>query len=393
MSLAPRTFTRSGYGMGLSPVRGGQRHNTGLVPYSISEDTPSRRVLTPATLGLVTEFKSTNVIYWARRGQGKSLSMVAVGKMLSPGFKRAGWQIKSNIEVAYADYCHPFLGTIIANDLYKAERSLILQDEITELIPSRRAMSRTNITSLSVTRQIRKLRCELHCTTQFPTDVDKQMLKQLDLWVLCQGYFPKDSRWNWRSAQRANVVLWVFDLWGQFSDKGLQKNLFPPPLNMAIRRIVLRNLPNVWNDYDTYKLVASEHSSEEAREKLVSRQWDREKLDQMEEADERANMDPTLREFEQTVAARFAEQADAPYALPPPTAFNIMPTSLAEWLTNKRMGGRFRVVSAAILHEIRPFAPHINKLRDLINLLMDNNFAVEHNNDGSYYAEPIRHPA
>jgi len=330
------------------------------------------------------------VIFWARRGQGKSLSMVGISKILAPGFKKAGWQIKSNIQISFADFCHPLLGSLISNDLYKAERSLLDIDEITELIPSRRSMSRVNVNSLSVMRQIRKLRCEVMCTTQFPTDVDKNMLKQLDLWVLCVGHFPKDSRWNPYSAQRAYIDLWVFDLWGQFSGFGLQKNLFPPPLNMAIKKIVLRNLPGAWHDYNTYDLVASEHSSEQARERLVTRQWDTEQVIADEQRAEDEARTPEMRDWDGIVDGRLAEQAASKQEPPPETVISLArsPQTLAEWIERKRTASRFPLSNVTI-REIHPFAPEVTTLKQVFGILENASFEITKNKDGRYYAEAI----
>ena len=387
MTFAPATYSRfTQPSHGLLPR--GPLPSHGLLPHG-EEPVGALKILSGDTLAETAEFNPVNVIFWGRRRQGKSLAMVCISKILWPSFAEAGWNIKSNIQIDFADYCHPLLGTIIGNDLYQAQWSLLDIDEITELIPSRRSMSRVNVNSLSLMRQIRKLHCEILCTTQFPTDVDKAMLRQLDLWVLCRARIPKDARWNPYSAQRATVTLWVFDLHGQFSDKGLfsssSRGYFPPPLSMTWKKIVLHNIHLAWDDYNTFETVVSEHSSESSRQKLVHRQWDTEKLNALEGEAEAEELTPELKDWDQAIDARFAEEAANPSKVDQ-VNISAAPHDLRSWLYSKRTAGRFPVTNA-MLRQIQPFAPEVTTLKELLGVFDTHGFVINQNTDGRYYAQ------
>src|SRR3972149_1249899 len=278
--------TFSAPGIARSPYQGG------LYPGNDEEENHARKLFVAQTLPRQTGFKSTNAIFWGRRGKGKTLSMVGISKILAPGFYKAGWRVQANIPLDFTDIgipekklnCHPLLGSFIAADMDKAQRSLIDFDELTEIVPSRKAMTKSNYNSNSVMVQMRKLQCEVMSTTQFPTDVDRQMLRQLDLWVLCEAWIPRDARWNPYSAAKAYVKLYIFDLWGQFTGNYLAAKYFPPPLHMAMKTMYLHNLPGAWGSYKTSFKVVSEHASEDTKERMVSRHWDIDELSRVEDA-------------------------------------------------------------------------------------------------------------
>ena len=384
---------------GLAPGRRSQGdteyspYSPGLFPQT-EELTPTQALLLPSTLLWQPEFKSTNVIFWGRRGKGKTLSMIGLSKMVAPGFHRAKWRLQANIPVDFSDIgvkvnCHPLLGSFIAADMDTALRSHVLFDELTEIVPSRRSMSKANINSMSVMVQIRKLMCEVASSTQFPTDIDQQMLKQLDLYILCDAHIPKDARWNPYSASRAYIKLFVFDLWGQFTGDLTAGRYFPPPLHTAMRVMYLRNLPAFWNNYQTRFRVVSEHASEDTRARLLERHWDLDKVAATEEEMEAAvyaqqlEDNPAMREFDETVEARFAEYRASDLPPPAPVNINVNPQNLEEWMAMHRTGGRFKV-TGAILPELRRFGQEVAKMDDVYRLLEAHGFDMDHNGKEHY---------
>ena len=370
-------------------------YNSGLFPAN-EETAHARKLFVAGDLPLQTDFKSTNVLFWGRRGKGKTLSMVALSKLLAPGFKQAGWRVQANINVDFSDIgirvnCHPLLGLFVADDMARAERSLIDFDELTEIVPSRAAMTKANRSSLSVMVQIRKLMCEVMTTTQFPTSIDKQMLQQIDLFVLCDAWIPKDARWNRYSAARAFVKLYIFDLWGQFTGNFQASKYFPPPLWMAMKVMYLRNLPASWNSYKTNQLVVSAHAKEDVQERMIGRQWDMDSLERMEEdAYERSmQSDPAaMKEWAAVEAARQTE-GYAGHAPPPVEHVSLTPQSLEAWMRQRRAGGRFRVTNAMI-KEFRAFGHPVVSLEDVMRLLQGNGFEVFKSDNGIWNAEVVR---
>jgi len=269
----------------------------------------------------------------------------------------------------------------------RAERSLIDFDEATEIVPSRGAMTKANRSSLSVMVQIRKLQCEVMTTTQFPTSIDKQMLQQLDLYVLCDAWIPKDVRWNPSSARNAFVKLYVFDLWGQFTGNFMPSRYFPPPLWMAMKVLYLRNLPAAWNSYNTRQLVVSAHASEEVKSRLISRSWD---LDEIERIEEEATArvleeNPAEREFAEAVEARFQEAREKPAPPPPSEHISLTPTTVEAWLQGKRMAQRFRVTNLDV-KVLQGYGVKVENMKGVLELFQANGFETERK-DGGWWAE------
>ncbi len=350
------------------------------------------RLIHHFTLRMQPEWRSTNVLFWGRRNKGKSLSMVWFAKLLEPWLRMAGWKIKSNINVGFADLCDPNLGTWLGEDLDRALRSLLLFDELTEIVPSTRAMAKSALDSHSLMVMLRKLQAEVIASTQFPTEIQRSMLRQIDLYILCDAHIPKFARFSPALAQQAYIRLLVFDLWGQFTgivEAG--KTPFPPPIESAIKVIYLRNLPAVWNEYNTRERVVSSFSNEYSRQRILGRTWDLEAVSKRQDAEEEALMTPAEREFQEEQDARvkgFIEQGI------PSESFDLRggePQSLEEWLKIKRAGTPegFRVNLATLL-AVQKFVPDIKKVSEVVTLLEANNFYVTDHKKKGFKAVPIQ---
>ncbi len=366
-----------------------------LFPSEVEEVPSLSRLLTPYTLPLQSDFRPTNLCYCGRRGKGKSLAMVAIAKMLAPMFQQCGWRIQANIPVDFSDIgvkvnSHPLLGSYISANMDMAERSLLMFDELTEIVPSRRSMSRANVNSNSVMVQIRKLMCEVHGSTQFPTDIDRQMQRQLDLYILCAAHIPRDARWNPYAAARAFIRLYIFDIHGQFW--GPPTRFFPPPLNLA-KVMYLHNLPWVWNNYQTRFRVVSEHAPESVQARMIGKHWDMDAIEAMEEEadqqsyDHAVELDPAKREYDQAVEARFAEAS----AEPPPTGLhiNFTPRTVDEFLAGKASAGRF-TVTTAIIGQLQRVGADVHNLSDVAKLLERSGFEISGGQGSTYYAQVKR---
>lgn len=374
----------------LMPLRTGDRREGsrrylggGLMPDEQEEPQAARRLLLPWGIPTDSEFRSTNVIFWGRRRKGKTLSMVHCSHMLLPTMHKFGWKVQSNIPIEFADISHPLLGPHLNEDIDRAYRSQLVIDELTELMPSTRAMSGISLETLSLMIQIRKLQAEMLTTTQFPTDIQGKMLRQLDLYVLCDAHIPPDARWNPESARKAFVNLWVFDLWGQFSGGFQVAKYFPPPLFLAIKRIQLVNLYLSWNAYNTLGKVVSAFAKGYAKERYIQRGWNMSRLARLEEEaelrsmteEERESLAVAEREFDQMTEARFVEAAELPRPVVPQVTLSAKPLSLEAWLRDKAVAGRFSV-NVGTLTQVRQWVPQA-KMVDLLHILEDAGFAID----------------
>ncbi len=345
---------------GLIPIS-----NAGLIP--LEEEAPKvGRILYPGMLNNSPDFKPTNSLFVGVRGEGKTLAMVFMEQIMAPSFQKLGWRIQSNFEIQGADFCHPFLGSVISEDPLRAYQSQINVDEVTELIPSRRTMSKVSSNWFTVVRQIRKLRCEIQATTQFPWDIDKQMLRQVELLILCRGYFPAERWTSARAAFRCFIDIYLFDLHGNLRKGAQPVKVYPPPLNTAFKRFRLRNLPYVWNKYRTNDRVASDHASEEVKARMVGQQWDLEALTERMET-----MTKTEAEWNEAIEGRFAEGANDP-STPEPVVLSA-PLQEADswggWLAEKRRLGEFPVLPEDL--------GRAKRLRDDIQSFKDLHLALE----------------
>lgn len=127
-----------------------------------------------------------------RRGSGKTASMVHMADLINR-YGNHGRPILSNIEVSFADFCHPAIHKVIQNSL-KPDRygntppskwrgGLVLIDEIADLIPSIRPNSKTMIEFTNIFRSIRKNQMDIMMTCQFPQEIVGVGLRQVDFFI------------------------------------------------------------------------------------------------------------------------------------------------------------------------------------------------------------------
>lgn len=360
---------------------------TGLSP-DPSVSSQSMRLLFPGMLRPMRSFKSTNIMFWARRGQGKSLSTVWLAKLLRPVLTQVGWKIKSNIHINFADYCDPLLGEQLNDDHFIAWESLLCIDEVTELVPSIRATGGMNLGVASLVRQIRKLHSEIVCNTQFPTDVSRALLRQTDIYILCRSYIPKDSAWNPVHAWGAFIVWYLFDVWGQWTGNAWASRYWPPPIEVADKRIIIRNLPSVWNDFDTDEQVFAQYGSAESKARIISHHWDAQKLETQRLRLQQAEQEGALGDL-----GEYQSEVDANLQLPrvqelvrrlPTDIINVDPKSFKDWLEAKTMMGAEFFIGQGVLREARRYAPSIKTLDDLKRALDTHGIEIQRKGDRDY---------
>lgn len=309
------------------------------------------RVMHPYELHPARSWRSVNVMIYARRGEGKSLSMVWWGRNMRRVLSKVGWKIISNIQIRFADLTDPDLFGLLNDDPFIARKSLILWDEITETVPSARAMGNVSLGVATLVRQIRKLEAEFISTTQFPWEVDNRLKRQTEIYILCEGHIPRDAGYNPASARKAFVVLYLFDVFGNFYDNGAWASQnFPPPRAMADDVYILRDLDHVWADYDTGEFVSSSYGSAHAKHQ-VQKQWNQEALiaQRMRLADDRERDEPSYEQklFDSYDKAKWAE-AQALGVEIPTTVISAKPKTLAEWAESKAFNGPFQISSGTV---------------------------------------------
>ena len=259
----------------MPPAKGGlfPGKATPLMPKQAEETEPAT-LITPDSLTFKYDFISTNALYVGIRGEGKSLAMVSFAQIMAANFKAAGWRIQSNFLLEFADIQKPNLGLWLSEDIRRARESQINIDEITESVSSKRVMSNINMNWFTVIRQLRKLRAEVQATTQFPWDIDKQMLRQVELLAMCKGYFPAERYVSAKAAFSCFVDVYFFYLHGGLQLGAQPVKVYPPPLHTAFKSFRLRWLPYVWHKYNTNSRVASAYASEDIQARTVADQWD-----------------------------------------------------------------------------------------------------------------------
>lgn len=257
----------------LLPISTGEG-NYSLLPV-LGATSQSVKLLSPEFMQSRHDARPTNIFFWARRGRGKTLSMTMLAKILKRGFiaHHSNWRLLSNYWIRFANHSSPYLIEDITDDPFLAEDSIVLLDEITSSNPSRRAMSRLNIDMARFIEQIRKLRCEIMFSTQFPTEVDKSLLRQVDLFILTESHIHPFARVNPVLAAQAYIDLYIFDYWGQYTGRFVPPQ-WPPPPWLADRKMRLFNLPSVWNQYKSSEFIPTAWGSDAHKDKVIRKQWE-----------------------------------------------------------------------------------------------------------------------
>ncbi len=224
------------------------------------------------------EFKPVNVCFCGRRGTGKTMAMAAALQRHKRAFTRLKlpWKVISNHWLEFADYNSPMLlDEIWMEDPFKAQKAEIGIDEITSAASSRRATSRTNVHAGRWIEQVRKLPAEILCTTQFPTEVDHYLTRQIDIFIICDANIHPRARYDAGLAAQAYIDLYVFDLWGQWTGRyDMPKLGWPPPIWRADKRMRVWNLPGVWNLYKSQEVIPTMWGSDEYRGRAIAAQWE-----------------------------------------------------------------------------------------------------------------------
>ncbi len=249
----------------------GSSKHVELYPGQKKEDT----LLLPWEVPVSGSFYPIIAMFWGRRGQGKTLSMTTVGAMMLQRYIR--WGIKSspsnpnghkicaNYHVDFADFYNPMLVDMMVDFPPWAHDMTVMVDEILAYFPNRRSLARGNLNFGTFLQQIRKRHIELLFTTQFPQNMDKIMVEQVDLFIRPELY----NRGN-------SVRLIIHDWWGQFTGNMISKK-WPPIHEPPDWIIPIHNIKNVYGAYPTDEVVAPMWSGN--RNAIIKGQWTDEEID------------------------------------------------------------------------------------------------------------------
>ena len=135
-------------------------------------------------------------------------------------------------------------------------------DEIATYVPAARAMSKVTLELGTWLQQIRKRRIEIFMATQFPQDITRTVLRQVD-------YFMEPDP----ILEGRHVQLYFYDIWGQYSGDYSYKK-WPPTREDSFNEKVLPFTNRVFNMYDTNEIFQPIWMDTAERDKKIdARGW------------------------------------------------------------------------------------------------------------------------
>ena len=208
------------------------------------------------------KFRPHVIVLFGRRGQGKTLWQTSILAILRNRHLRArtGYQIFTNYWVSFADVWHPMLMDNLKDFPAWANHAVIALDEIADLMPSARAMGTMNLLFGSFLRQIRKRNCDVIAATQFPQEISRTMLRQVDFFVECE--IVRDGK---------GVKTYWWDWWGQYTGN-LGHQRFPPEKGTHDHAWTLWGTDQSFGHYRTEEVIGNLYS--EKRGDIIAQQYD-----------------------------------------------------------------------------------------------------------------------
>lgn len=213
-------------------------------------------------------FTPTATLLMGRRNCGKTLAMTIYGHIMAQRYKRWApyFRIWADYAVTYADKCHPQIVEYIAGLPPDARNLYVMLDEIQQYLRSRRSMNTNAINFTGFLTMIRKRRIEPIFSTQFPSQIDKDMLLQVDLFAEVE-----------QIAGPKHLRLKFWDWWGQFTGRHYWKR-WPPMEQDMDWSIELHHDGRFFEMYDTDQVIGSAYLSDEVQERIIREEWQGDRL-------------------------------------------------------------------------------------------------------------------
>lgn len=205
------------------------------------------------------EYAPRVVLFYGRRGNGKSLLATAFAKTCADRWARAGApkKVLTNFAVEFADHHSEDLYSEMTMGDLSTVHSIIVIDEVAEIMPSMRANTREALDMQSWLKAIRKQGSDVILTTQRPHDVLGSVRFQTDFFISCVDPYRRDSS---RKGRVVNAA--IFDWWGAVSDFPFGARApFPQPDENAHWRRRYLNLEKFWPYYETGEVIRGTYST------------------------------------------------------------------------------------------------------------------------------------
>lgn len=215
----------------------------------------------PSDLYINPKFMPRVMVIFGRRGQGKTLWMTNMLYLMKLRYKKVGvnFRVFTNYQTSFSDYQSPTLLDELSEFPPWANNAIIGLDEIADLLPSSRAMSNHSVLSQSFFRQIRKRGCEVMCATQFPQEITRGLLRQVD-WFVETSIIDKGQA----------IKTYWHDWWGQWTGQ-FKLRYWPPERAAHDYSFTLMGTDKMFGHYQTEEVIANTYS--DSRQSIIDQQW------------------------------------------------------------------------------------------------------------------------
>jgi len=247
-------------------------------------------IIWPEDLVLPRHYVAEVLCVYGFRGQGKSTLTTALGQYMMEAYKAAGARVKvvANYWVRFANHWSPMLVDEIISFPPWLRNRLMLIDEVTEFIPSSLAMSADSRHVASLVRQIRKRGLDIIANTQFPIELQRAFLRQVNLFLETEAHF--------RRGGKLDIKIYVYDYWGHYTGDWRRK-MWPPPRHEADNVVWMNNAHVVFRDFNTEEVQVERKLAN--RDEVLSEQYTAAQLRQIQQRARPGQDAPEKSQFKQ----------------------------------------------------------------------------------------------
>ena len=235
-------------------------------------------------------------VFFGSRGKGKTAAMTYFADfckrrserlMRQRGYSTFERRVFSNIYIQFAHRHSPTIYHDLQKfDEIKAERGsggpmdfiggILLMDEIADVAPAMRTNSGDSMGLSNALRMLRKLKLEMFACAQFPTELGRVSLRQVDFFIQPEIIRRRltEDRETGKLRKTADLRTYWYNWNGTFTNKPRFGEKFPPHPDTADRTIVYPDLGRIWGKYNTDELVLSPHTKEGKRQLAAQKEAD-----------------------------------------------------------------------------------------------------------------------